>query len=450
MVDNLHKQKVLELAKRNKVRFIRFWFSDLLGFLKSFAITMDEFENAITEGMGFDGSSIEGFARIDESDMIAMPDIDTFQILPWKTADNAVVARVFCDIYNPDGSPYQGDPRWVLKKNLERMQQMGFDHFYVGPELEYFYFKSANSNSNGQPEVLDHGGYFELTPLDVASDLRKETVLMLEDMGIKVEYTHHEVGPSQHEIDLRFNDALVMADYAMTYRLVVKEIAIKHGVYATFMPKPLFGQNGSGMHTHQSLFIGNRNAFFSPTDKFNLSDIARKYIAGLLKHAPEFTIVTNQWVNSYKRLVPGYEAPVYLSWATKNRSDMIRIPGYKPGKEVATRVELRSPDPACNPYLAFAAMLSAGLEGIENNYELAPPIERNVYAMTERERLELGIASLPKDLHEAIQIARNSTWLKKTLGDHVYEKFLENKEIEWENYRSQVTSYELQRYLPIL
>lgn len=445
-MDKMQKQKALELAKRNKVRFIRFWFSDLLGLLKSFDITIDEFENALEEGMGFDGSSIEGFARIDESDMIAMPDIDTFQILPWKTADNSVVARVFCDIYAPDGKPYQGDPRWVLKKNLERMKSMGYDHFYVGPELEYFYFK----NGNGKPEVLDHGGYFDLTPLDVASDLRKETVLMLEDMGIKVEYTHHEVGPSQHEIDLRFADALNMADNAMTYRMVVKQIAIKHGFYATFMPKPLYGQAGSGMHTHQSLFKGNRNMFFSSEDRYNLSEMAKKYIAGLLKHAPEFTVVTNQWVNSYKRLVPGFEAPVYLSWATKNRSDMIRIPGYKPGKEVATRVELRSPDPACNPYLAFAAMLSAGLEGIENNYELAPPVERNVYTMSEKERKELGIASLPKDLHEAIQIARSSEWLRKTLGDHVYEKFLENKEIEWENYRTQVTSYELERYLPVL
>lgn len=445
-MDRMQKQKVLELAKHNKVRFIRFWFSDILGFLKSFAITIDEFERALEEGMGFDGSSVQGFARIDESDMIAMPDVDTFQILPWKAADNHVVARVFCDIYTPDGKPYQGDPRWVLMKNLERMKKMGYDHFYIGPELEYFYFK----NSNGIPEVLDHGGYFDLTPLDVASDLRKETVLMLEDMGIKVEYTHHEVGPSQHEIDLRYTDAINMADYAMTYRLIVKQIAIKHGVYATFMPKPLYGHAGSGMHTHQSIFKGNKNMFFSSTDPYNLSDIAKKYIAGLLRHAPEFTLVTNQWVNSYKRLVPGYEAPVYLSWATKNRSDMIRIPGYKPGKEVATRVELRSPDPACNPYLAFAVMLSAGLEGIENDYELAPPVERNVYTMTEKEREELGIGSLPKDLNEAIQIAKGSEWLRKTLGDHVYYKLLENKEMEWENYRAQVTSFELERYLPVL
>ncbi|MCI0493832.1 type I glutamate--ammonia ligase [candidate division KSB1 bacterium] len=445
-MDKAQKHKVLEFAKKNKVRFIRFWFCDILGFLKSFAITFDEFETALDEGMGFDGSSIEGFARIDESDMIAMPDVDTFQLLPWKTADNTVVARVFCDIYTPEGKPYEGDPRWVLKKNLERMKQMGFDHFYVGPELEYFYFQS----STGSPEVLDHGGYFDLTPLDVAGDLRKETVLMLEDMGIKVEYSHHEVGHSQHEIDLRYTDALNMADYAMTYRLLVKEIAIKHGVYATFMPKPLFGQNGSGMHTHQSLFINGKNAFFSTTDERNLSDTAKKYIAGLLRHAHEFTVVTNQWVNSYKRLVPGYEAPVYLSWATKNRSDLIRVPGYKPGKEEATRVEFRSPDPACNPYLAFAVMLAAGLDGIENNYELVQPVERNVYTMTEKEREEMGIGSLPKDLHEATQIAKKSDWLRNTLGDHVYFKLIENKEIEWETYRSQVTSFELERYLPVL
>lgn len=445
-MDKAQKHKVLEFAKKNKVRFIRFWFCDILGFLKSFAITFDEFETALDEGMGFDGSSIEGFARIDESDMIAMPDVDTFQLLPWKTADNTVVARVFCDIYTPEGKPYEGDPRWVLKKNLERMKQMGFDHFYVGPELEYFYFQS----STGSPEVLDHGGYFDLTPLDVAGDLRKETVLMLEDMGIKVEYSHHEVGNSQHEIDLRYTDALNMADYAMTYRLLVKEIAIKHGVYATFMPKPLFGQNGSGMHTHQSLFINGKNAFFSTTDERNLSDTAKKYIAGLLRHAHEFTVVTNQWVNSYKRLVPGYEAPVYLSWATKNRSDLIRVPGYKPGKEEATRVEFRSPDPACNPYLAFAVMLAAGLDGIENNYELVQPVERNVYTMTEKEREEMGIGSLPKDLHEATQIAKKSDWLRNTLGDHVYFKLIENKEIEWETYRSQVTSFELERYLPVL
>ena len=445
-MEEMTKEKVLELAKSNNVRFIRFWFTDILGFLKSFAITIDELEDALETGRGFDGSSIEGFARIDESDMIAKPDINTFMVLPFMTNGETTMAAMFCDIYTPNGKPYECDPRWVLKKNIERMKKMGFDTMYVGPELEYFYFKAAN----GAPEVLDHGGYFDLTPLDVASDLRKETVVMLEKVGIKVEYSHHEVGPSQHEIDLRYTDALRMADYAMTYRLVVKEVALKHGVYATFMPKPLFGQNGSGMHTHQSLSKNGENAFFDANKPYYLSDVARKYISGLLKHAPEFTIVTNQWVNSYKRLVPGYEAPVYLSWGNKNRSDLIRVPGYTPGKESGTRVELRSPDPACNPYLAFAVMLAAGLEGIENDYEPVEPVERNVYQMTDDERKALGIDSLPKDLYEAIQIAKQSKFLKKVLGEPLFEKFIANKEIEWENYRAQVTNYELQRYLPVL
>jgi len=440
------KEKVLDMAKKNNVRFVRFWFTDILGFLKSFAITIDELESALVEGRGFDGSSIEGFARIDESDMIAMPDMSTFKILPGRGADDSVMAAVFCDIYTPDGKPYQCDPRWVLKENLKRMKEAGFDTMYVGPELEYFYFKSAS----GKPEVLDQGGYFDLTPLDVASDLRKETVLTLQQLGINVEYSHHEVGPSQHEIDLRYNEALIMADYSMTYRLIVKEVALKHGVYATFMPKPIFGQNGSGMHTHQSLFINGKNAFFDANKPYYLSDNARKYIAGLLRHAPEFTIVTNQWVNSYKRLVPGYEAPVYLSWGSKNRSDLVRVPGYTPGKESGTRVEFRSPDPACNPYLAFAVMLAAGLEGIKNNYEPVEPLDRNVYQMSEAERLELGVGTLPKDLYEAIQIAKKSEFLKKALGERLFEKFIANKEIEWENYRAQVTSYELDRYLPIL
>ncbi len=440
------KEKVLEMAKTHNVRFVRFWFTDILGILKSFAITIDELESALEEGRGFDGSSIEGFARIDESDMIAMPDISTFKILPIRSVNDAVMASVFCDIQTPDGKPYECDPRWVLKKNLERMKKMGFDTMFVGPELEYFYFKE----SSGKPEVLDQGGYFDLTPLDVASDLRKETVLTLEQIGIKVEYSHHEVGPSQHEIDLRYSDALRMADFAMTYRLIVKEIALKHGVYATFMPKPIFGENGSGMHTHQSLFKNGKNAFFDANKPYYLSDVARKYISGLLRHASEFTLVTNQWVNSYKRLVPGYEAPVYLSWGNKNRSDLIRVPGYTPGKEDGTRVELRSPDPACNPYLAFAVMLAAGLEGIENDYEPVEPVERNVYQMSEQERRELGIGSLPKDLYEAIQIAKESDFLKKALGERLFEKLIANKEIEWENYRAQVTGYELDRYLPIL
>jgi glutamine synthetase len=436
---------VLQSAREQNVKFIRLWFTDLLGILKSFAITVEELEGALTEGMGFDGSSIEGFARIDESDMIAMPDPSTFVILPWRPREGGAVARMFCDILQPGGAPYVRDPRYVLRQNLKRAADMGYT-YYVGPELEYFYFRS----SEGKPEVLDRGGYFDLTPLDVATDLRRETVLTLEAMGIGVEYSHHEVAPSQHEIDLRYTDALTMADNAMTYRLVVKEVALKHGVYATFMPKPIFGENGSGMHTHQSLFRGDENAFFARNDPDHLSPTGRHYIAGLLRHAPEITLVLNQWINSYKRLVPGYEAPVYISWARRNRSDLIRVPVYQPGKEKATRVEFRSPDPACNPYLAFSVMLAAGLEGIVNKYECPPPVERNVYEMTAKEREEAGIGTLPGDLDDAIRLAEASPLLKKTLGEEVFALFIENKKIEWNEYRAQVHDYELDKYLPIL
>jgi glutamine synthetase len=439
------KEYVLKLAKERKVKFIRLWFTDILGFLKSFAITPSELEKALEEGMGFDGSSIQGFARIDESDMIALPDPSTFQLLPWRSREEGAVARVFCDIKLPDGTPYEGDPRWVLKRTLKRASDMGYT-FYVGPELEFFYFK----NSKGTPEGLDEGGYFDLTVADIASDLRRDTVLMLEEMGIEVEYSHHEVAPSQHEIDLRYTDALTMADNAMTYRLVVKEVAVKYGYHASFMPKPLFGQNGSGMHTHQSLFKGSRNAFFDPKDKYHLSKTAKHYIAGMLKHAPEITMVTNQWVNSYKRLIPGYEAPVHLSWAVRNRSDLIRIPQYQPGKEGATRIEYRSPDPACNPYLAFSAMLAAGLEGIEKQYPLPEPVERNIYEMTEEEREEQGIGTLPENLHNATLLASKSELLKSTLGEHVFSKLIENKKVEWNRFKEQVTQWELDQYLPIL
>jgi len=438
------KEYVLKMAKDHDVKFIRLWFTDILGLLKSFAITVEELEGALEEGMGFDGSSIEGFARIDESDMMALPDPDTFQLLPWRPREHRAVARMFCDILKPGGESFEGDPRYVLKKNLKRAADMGYT-FYVGPELEYFYFRDAKGT-----EPLDQGGYFDMIPLDAATDLRRETVLILEEMGIGVEYSHHEVAPSQHEIDMRYTDALTMADSVMTYRLVVKEVALKHGVYATFMPKPVFGVNGSGMHVHQSLFKGKRNAFFDNEDKFNLSKVAKCYIAGLLRHAPEITSVTSQWINSYKRLVPGYEAPVYLSWARRNRADLIRVPGYKPGKEYATRIEYRSPDPACNPYLAFSVMLAAGLEGIEKGYEIPAPVEENVYEMTEEERQRRGIGTLPADLLEAIHLTENSELVRKALGDHVFNAFIKNKKIEWDQYRTQVTEYELKRYLPIL
>ncbi len=434
---------VLQTAKEHDVRFIRIWFTDILGSLKSVAITVDELPEALEEGVGFDGSSIEGFARIDESDMMAMPDPSTFAILPWRPQENRV-ARIFCDIQMPDGKPFEGDPRYVLRRNLKRASELGYT-FYVGPELEYFYF--ANSET---PQVLDTGGYFDLTPLDAATDLRRETVLTLEELGIPVEASHHEVAPSQHEIDLRYTDALTMADNTMTYRLVVKEVAMNNGVHATFMPKPIADENGSGMHVHQSLFKGERNAFFDAGDPYHLSALARSYIAGLLRHAKEVTLVTNQWVNSYKRLVPGFEAPVYLSWARRNRSDLIRVPEYKRGKEAATRIEYRGADPACNPYLAFAAMLAAGLEGIANEYPCPEPVEENVFEMSEEERLERGIDHLPGSLSEAIELAEGSDLLRRCLGDHLYGSLLTNKKIEWTSFRRHVTDFELKRYLPIL
>jgi len=437
------KEYVLRMAKEQDVKFIRLWFSDILGNLKSVAITVEELEEALEEGIGFDGSSIEGFARIDESDMVAMPDPNTFVILPWRPAENRV-ARVFCDILLPGGQPFEGDPRYILKRNLKRAADLGYT-FYVAPELEYFYFANPEGTT-----VLDRGGYFDLTPLDAATDLRRETVLALEEMGIGVEASHHEVAPSQHEIDLRYTDALTMADSTMTYRLIVKEVALRHGVHATFMPKPLSDQNGSGMHVHQSLFRGERNAFFDANDKYHLSAIAKSYIAGLLRHAREITIVTNQWVNSYKRLVPGYEAPVYLSWALRNRSDLIRVPQYKPGKEEDVRIEYRAPDPACNPYLAFAVMLAAGLEGIEKQYPCPEPVEENVFLMAAEERQRRNIAHLPGSLFEAIELAEQSELLRHCLGDHLFEILLKNKLIEWSEYRRHVTDYEIKRYLPIL
>jgi len=438
------KEYVLKMAAEHDVKFIVLWFTDILGMLKSFTITVEELRGALEDGMGFDGSSIEGFARIDESDMVALPDPDTFQFLPWRAREHRAVARMFCDILKPGGEPFEGDPRYVLKRNLKRAADMGYT-FYVGPELEYFYFRDSSGTG-----PLDAGGYFDMTPLDAATDLRRETVLALEEMGIGVEYAHHEVASSQHEIDMRYTDALTMADNVMTYRLVVKEVALQNNVYATFMPKPVFGINGSGMHIHQSLFKGDKNAFFDGNDEYHLSKVARHYIAGLLKHAPEITSVCNQWVNSYKRLVPGYEAPVYLSWARRNRSDLIRVPEYKPGKENATRIEFRSPDPACNPYLTFGVMLAAGLEGIEKEYSVPEPIEENVYEMVEEERKKRGIETLPASILEAIELTANSEVVRKALGEHVFNAFIRNKRIEWDEYRTQVTEYELKKYLPVL
>lgn len=437
------KEQVLKTARDRDIKSISLWFTDILGFLKSLDITPRELEAVLTDGAGFDGSSIEGFARIDESDMIALPDPTTFRILPWSLPQYPV-ARMFCDIVKPGGEIFEGDPRYVLKRNLKRAADQGYT-CNVGPELEYFYFKNAEGT-----HTLDEGGYFDLTPPDIASDLRLETVLTLEEVGVAVQYSHHEVATSQHEIDLLYADALTIADSVMTARLVIKEIAQKHGVYATFMPKPIFGVNGSGMHVHQSLFEDDRNAFFDKDDPYYLSKVARHYVAGLLKHAPEITSVVSQWVNSYKRLVSGYEAPVYLSWARRNRSDMIRVPEYQPGKEKSTRIEFRVPDPACNPYLAFSVMLAAGLEGIEKEYELTDPIEENVFEMSSQQREQRGIDSLPMNLSDAISLTEKSDLVRKALGDHLFDSFVKNKKIEWDQYRIQVTEYEQKRYLPIL
>ena len=388
---------ILQQARDRNVKFIRLWFTDILGFLKSFAIVVDELEEALEEGIGFDGSAIEGFARIDESDMIAMPDPETFQILPWRPQNEHAVARMFCNVHYPDGRPYEGDPRQVLKTALKRAHELGYI-FYVGPEVEFFYFR----DDEAPPKELDKGGYFDLTPLDVASDLRRDTVMTLEQMGIDVEYSHHEGASSQHEIDLRYTDALTMADSIMTTRLVVKEIAAKHGCYASFMPKPAAGRNGSGMHTHMSLFHGDRNMFFNPQDPHTLSLVGQRFVAGLLRHAPEFALIANQWVNSYKRLTPGYEAPTYIAWAYRNRAHMLRVPAIKPNREETMRVELRSPDVACNPYLLFAVLLNAGLEGIEKEYEPIPPVDASPEHMSDEERARLGIGALPADLSQAI------------------------------------------------
>jgi len=437
------KKDVIKIVREMDVSFVQFWFTDVLGILKSFSVTPSELEEGLEEGMGFDGSSIEGFARIEESDMIAMPEPETFQLLPWRPKERPV-ARVFCDILKPDGSHYEGDPRYVLKRVVKKIAENGYKAF-MGPELEFFFFEN-----NTTPKIIDKGGYFDNRPLDMGGDLRREIIFSLQDMGIRVEYSHHEVAPSQHEIDLRYDEALVMADKTMTYRIVVKEVARKNGFYATFMPKPLFGENGSGMHVHQSLFKGDHNAFYEPQDQYNLSELAKSYIAGILTHAREIAAVTNQWVNSYKRLVPGYEAPVYISWARRNRSAMVRVPMYKPGKEEATRIEFRSPDPACNPYLAFAVMIAAGLKGIEENYVLPDPIEKDIYEMDEDARRHAGIVSLPGNLFEALQEVETSELVKETLGDHIFNKFLENKRIEWDRYMTHVSQYEIEKYLAVL
>ncbi|MDP9285446.1 MAG: glutamine synthetase family protein [Actinomycetota bacterium] len=438
------RKDVINQMKKEGVEYVLFWFTDIEGHLKSFAITPGELEGALDDGMGFDGSSITGFNAIEESDMVAIPDPSTYRLMPTRDGE-ARVGRMICDVVKPDGEPYEGDPRFVLRRALERMQSMGFDTFNIGPELEYFLFRDNKST-----ETLDEGGYFAMTALDAATELRNETINALEHMGIGIEYHHHEVAPSQHEIDMRYSSALDMADQTITYRLIVKEVAAKNGVYATFMPKPLFGENGSGMHTHMSLFKDGRNQFFDGSDQYNLSDVGKQFIAGLLRHARELAPIFAQWVNSYKRLVPGFEAPVYVAWSQRNRSALIRIPLYKPGSEHATRAEIRCPDPACNPYLTFATLLHAGLEGIEKGYELEPPMERNLYHLTAEERREQGIVSLPETLGEAIDELAASELMRRALGDHIYGAYVKLKRKEWDEYRVQLTQWELDRYLGVL
>ncbi|MEO6715558.1 MAG: type I glutamate--ammonia ligase [Mycobacteriales bacterium] len=438
---------VLRTIEERDIRFIRLWFTDVLGFLKSVAIAPAELEGAFTEGIGFDGSAIEGFARVHESDMLAKPDASTFQILPWRE-EAPGVARMFCDIVMPDGTPSEADPRWVLRRALRKAADAGFT-FYTHPEIEFFLFKQ-DLDANGQPVPADDGGYFDLTPQDSRHDFRRQAIAMLERMGISVEFSHHEVSPGQHEIDLRYADALTTADNIMTFRLVMKEVALEHGLRASFMPKPSTDMAGSGMHTHLSLFEGDRNAFYDPSDEYHISDVGRQFIAGILAHSAEITAVTNQWVNSYKRLIAGGEAPPYICWGHNNRSALVRVPMYKPLKGNSTRIEFRSPDPACNPYLVFALILAAGLRGIEKGYELPPGAEDDMWALTDTERRALGIDRLPTNLSEAIRIMESSELVAETLGEHVFDFFLRNKRQEWLDYRRIVTPYEVSRYLPTL
>ncbi|NQU04855.1 MAG: glutamine synthetase [Calditrichaeota bacterium] len=435
-------EDVLRTVNDQNISVIRLWFSDILGQIKGFAITPRELEYALAHGLGFDGSSIEGFARIHESDLMAHPDPTTFVLLPNESEHKA--ARMICNLKTPDGDPFAGDTRYVLRRMLEKATAKGFNMF-VGPELEFFIFKD-----NKGTEILDHGGYFDASVQEKGTFLRQKSIFALEGMGIPVEYSHHEVAPSQHEIDLRYAEALKMADSCMTYRFIVKEIVQEAGFYATFMPKPMFGVNGSGMHVHQSLFKGERNAFFDTDAPYNLSETARHYLAGILKYVKEFTSVLNQHVNSYKRLVTGYEAPAYICWGQMNRSTLVRVPRIRVGFESSTRLELRSPDPVANPYLAFAVMLAAGLKGIEEGIEPPEPVEDDIFSLSKSELESRGIDTLPASLYEAILLTEKSELVREALGNHVFDKFIDNKKIEWDEWRMQVTDYELKRYLPIL
>ncbi|HYR63596.1 MAG TPA: glutamine synthetase family protein [Actinomycetota bacterium] len=438
---------VLRIVEDRAVRVVQLWFTDVLGISRSFDITPGELERALAEGITFDGSAIDGFSRVQESDVLAKPDPKTFQLVAWRPDSEPPVARVACDILNLDGTLFEGSPRNVLRRTLERARELGFS-FYAAPEVEYFYLTSGDTGPALEP--LDHGSYFELTVADKAANLRKATVLTLEDMGIPVEYSQHEDAPGQHEIDLRHADALSMADTVMTVRHVAKELAQERGAHATFMPKPFAAVQGSGMHTHFSLFEGNRNAFHDPGDPHNLSAVARGFIAGLLAHAREITAVTNQWVNSYKRLVAGYEAPVFVAWARNNRSVVVNVPHVKKGRPDSTRIEYRAPDSVCNPYLAFAVILAAGLKGVEHSYKLPAELPVNLYQLTPEELLTEGIVALPGSLGEAIYEAERSELVAATLGEHVFEWFIRNKKEEWRDYIAQVTQWEVAKYLPML
>ena len=440
---------VYDLVRQHDVRFIRLWFTDVLGHLKSFSINATELERAFERGIGFDGASLTGFNSVEESDMVARPDASTFSLIPWRPEGIDAVARMYCDIEVPGGLPYEGDPRWVLKRALERAQGMGFDDFVVAPEIEFYYFRSARP-ADGVPEVLDEGGYFDLTTLDAGSDVRRETVLALERMGIHVSSTHHEAGPSQHELDIKAGGALGAADDMMTSRIVVKEYALQQDWHATFMPKPLGDANGSGLHIHQALVTGGKNIFQDPERPGHLSATGNAFVAGQLRHAREIAPLYAQWVNSYKRLVPGFEAPVYLSWSRRNRSSLIRVPQRQVSEEGDSWAELRCPDPACNPYLCLAGMLQAGLEGIEKGYELPEPMEENLYHLGPDEMAARGIEQLPSTLGEAVELAADSELLLRTLGEHTFRRFIELKRQEWDSYRVQVTPYEIETFLPVL
>ncbi|WP_292387405.1 type I glutamate--ammonia ligase [Methanosarcina sp. UBA5] len=438
------KEDVLEAVVERDVKFIRTQFTDTLGIIKSWAIPVEQLEEAFESGVMFDGSSIQGFTKIEESDMKLVLDPSTFRILPWRPTTGAV-SRILGDVYLPDGRPFEGDPRYVLKSAIEEAKKMGYS-MNVGPELEFFLFK-LDANGNPTTELTDQGGYFDFSPLDRAQDVRRDIDYTLERMGFQIEASHHEVAPSQHEIDFRFGDVLSTADNVITFKYVVKSIAYHKGYYATFMPKPLFGVNGSGMHTNQSLFKDGKNAFYDPESTDQLSQEAMYYIGGLLKHIKEFAAVTNPVVNSYKRIVPGYEAPVYLTWSAKNRSSLIRIPATRGN---GTRVELRCPDPSCNPYLAFALMLRAGLDGINNKIDPGEPTNTNIFHLTEKEREEKGICSLPADLKGAIDEMRGSEFVKEVLGEHAFNHYLSAKEMEWNEYKAIVHPWELDKYLHML